>query len=559
MKYYTLDPKSIVFSQGSLGNCLFVVDSGKLDVIVDGINTQVLSKGESFGELALMQSSPRSSTVITQTFTHLWGLTREDFRSSVNTMNDKRYQETRSFISGIPLFEMLTPSQKESLLELFFHNEHQPGEKIVVEGDPGDLLFVVIKGTVRCTIKGRHIRDLGKGESFGEQALLHNTPRSATITAVDHAETISLHREHVVKVLGTQLQEIIYKNSLRISLEKSQVFKDLTKHQAEMLVKQMKITNHQIHSILIPKGAQKGNKLLIVLKGCVSYSGAQYGLNTCIGDTELLKKPIGKYEDSIISVENTDIGEITREEIEKTIQGDIKTVLEKNIVLSILKQVNLFRTIPLQKFEYLVKALSTKEFKSSQYIFNQGDPGLNLFIIKEGYVEIIVNGLIVATLEKFDYFGERAILFKENRTASARAKDKVVTWVLNKEDFLRIIDAAMRQNLLKRIQLQDNQLSIENLNIIKLLGKGTYGNVFLAINTKTSVPYAIKTISKKVIEAYKIQENLIQEKKLLTKIDHSFIVKFAKTLKDSDRIYFIFEYIRGVAKGLYEVIKSIKK
>lgn len=51
-----------------------------------------------------------------------------------------------------------------ALSTLYFH----AGEKIVIEGDPGDLLYIIKEGNVSCLQKSTEIRRMGKGEFFGE-------------------------------------------------------------------------------------------------------------------------------------------------------------------------------------------------------------------------------------------------------------------------------------------------------------------------------------------------------------------------------------------------------
>ncbi len=51
------------------------------------------------------------------------------------------------------------------------------------QGDPGRECFVIEEGTARASIRGRKTTKMGPGECFGEMALLHTAPRSATVTA----------------------------------------------------------------------------------------------------------------------------------------------------------------------------------------------------------------------------------------------------------------------------------------------------------------------------------------------------------------------------------------
>jgi len=59
-----------------------------------------------------------------------------------------------------------------------------PGETIFVEGDAGDVMYVVIEGSVRLSVTGRTLEKVGTGSVFGEMALIDAAPRSATATAL---------------------------------------------------------------------------------------------------------------------------------------------------------------------------------------------------------------------------------------------------------------------------------------------------------------------------------------------------------------------------------------
>lgn len=58
------------------------------------------------------------------------------------------------------------------------------GETLFVEGDEGQVMFVVLEGQVRLSVTGRTVERVGKGGVFGEMALIDDAPRSATATAI---------------------------------------------------------------------------------------------------------------------------------------------------------------------------------------------------------------------------------------------------------------------------------------------------------------------------------------------------------------------------------------
>jgi CRP-like cAMP-binding protein len=56
-----------VFSAGELGNTMYVVKEGEVDIIINGTIIETVGSGGIVGELALIDTQPRSATVITKT------------------------------------------------------------------------------------------------------------------------------------------------------------------------------------------------------------------------------------------------------------------------------------------------------------------------------------------------------------------------------------------------------------------------------------------------------------------------------------------------------------
>ena len=69
---------------------------------------------------------------------------------------------------------------------------------------------------------------------------------------------------------------------------------------------------------------------------------------------------------------------------------------------------------------------------TDEYIFHENDPGDIFYIVKEGNVDIIKGENLLRTITKNDFFGERAVLLKENRSASVYANGSVHVWELSK-------------------------------------------------------------------------------------------------------------------------------
>jgi Cyclic nucleotide-binding domain len=72
-----------VFAQGDPGDAFYVVEEGRLDVVIDDASIRELGPGDYFGEIALLRDVPRTATVIPLTPTNLLALDRDQFLGTV--------------------------------------------------------------------------------------------------------------------------------------------------------------------------------------------------------------------------------------------------------------------------------------------------------------------------------------------------------------------------------------------------------------------------------------------------------------------------------------------
>ena len=107
---------------------------------------------------------------------------------------------------------------------------------------------------------------MGKGDSFGEQALYYKTVRFCTVKAETEVKCFALGREETTKILGDQVQLITFKNVMRWAFEKSQKLKKLSNLQVEKLLENMIITQMKKGDTIFRKG-EPIDKFIIVIDG----------------------------------------------------------------------------------------------------------------------------------------------------------------------------------------------------------------------------------------------------------------------------------------------------
>ncbi len=97
------------------------------------------------------------------------------------------------------LFSELAHDQLESISTFTFNKSFDPGELIVVEGQTGNGLYVIVSGNVEV-LKGdvgdnpQVLAKRGAGDVFGEMALLGEWPRTASVRALDTVQCLGIDR-----------------------------------------------------------------------------------------------------------------------------------------------------------------------------------------------------------------------------------------------------------------------------------------------------------------------------------------------------------------------------
>lgn len=108
-----------------------------------------------------------------------------------------------------PLFSALTDDEARELLRRAPIKRFQAGEIVFRRGDPGDGLYGVLTGSILIVAESANGRDLiinkhGRGEVFGELALLDGRGRSAAAVAHEASELIHVRRDRFLLILRQQ-------------------------------------------------------------------------------------------------------------------------------------------------------------------------------------------------------------------------------------------------------------------------------------------------------------------------------------------------------------------
>jgi CRP-like cAMP-binding protein len=105
-------------------------------------------------------------------------------------------------LRDVPLFSGC--SQKElGQISALADEIYQPdGTMLIEEGTRAREFFVLIEGTVDIRRRGRRLCTMGKGDFFGEIALVTKTPRSATVKATSRVRLLVITGQAFQRLLS---------------------------------------------------------------------------------------------------------------------------------------------------------------------------------------------------------------------------------------------------------------------------------------------------------------------------------------------------------------------
>jgi MFS family permease len=105
-----------------------------------------------------------------------------------------------SLIDGVSLLAPLSLATKERLASYLVPVDVAAGKVVCRAGEPGDRFYLVGQGDLAIDIGSRTVQ-AGAGEFFGEIALLHDVPRTATVTALTDARLYALERDDFLAIV----------------------------------------------------------------------------------------------------------------------------------------------------------------------------------------------------------------------------------------------------------------------------------------------------------------------------------------------------------------------
>jgi len=182
---------ALIIKEGDVGSIVYVMEEGKVEVSRESKFLSILPPGKVFGELAILYNCKRTATIKAAVDCKLWAIERQCFQTIMMRTGLIRQAEHSAFLKSVPSFAGLQEETLLKIADVLEENTYKSGECIVRQGAAGDTFFIIKHGRVKVTKKDesdkeeKFIRNLHKGDFFGEKALQGEEKRTANIIADD--------------------------------------------------------------------------------------------------------------------------------------------------------------------------------------------------------------------------------------------------------------------------------------------------------------------------------------------------------------------------------------
>jgi cGMP-dependent protein kinase len=550
MEYFEFEANERVVTQGEVGNTFFVVHEGKLRVEINNNVVNTLTRGTAFGGLALLYKCPRTATVTALERTGCWGADGGTFKQVLQDNAQRQYAENRAFLDSIQLFDGLSGQQKDVVCASFSLESVDAGQRVVTEGEASGSLYFLKRGELSICNGGavkpsgklegaKEVRRVRAGEWFGE--ISQQPHRNTVVTVGGRCQLLVIRSSDLQEVLGNNAANFLEKAFVLSGLRKSSHIALFTPQQQKVFAEAMMMRKYQPGAVVEP-----GLRFAIVMEGDIRCSGLDpMARGQWYEDNEASKETAVK---RLAGPSGCRLGVLTEEEFAKTLkklglEGGIQEAGFSTRKMMVIRKVAAFRHLNEEQVAKLVNAFRLETFKKKAKVFKQGDPGSVFYVIASGEVSILINGTLIRNMGSNAYFGERALLFEEPRTATVEVvSSEAQIWSVDKAVFSQIVKGKMQKVLMERIKLQDTSVTLKELKHVKVIGLGSAGTVRLVQHKTTGMRYALKRVKKR---QNRVPAEVSRECKLLAENDHPMVMHLVKTFETAKSVYMLTELITG--------------
>lgn len=282
-------------------------------------------------------------------------------------------------------FSNLTPEEVDSAIKKMFYCSVRQGDYIFQQNDSASCFFIISEGEVAVEIDGVEKKHLFAKDGFGEFALLYNSPRSASIRAVQDTRLWAIDRKTFKKVVEDVTTKQFKEN--REFLEKVPFFESMTDSQKDAIASVLLSQHFKKGEAIINKG-DMASSYYIIKSGTAQvieedlrvlrdlHDGDAFGEQALYESGHRQASVVAASDVKCLALSRGDLQEILGAKIQQVIQGNwSRWAIERDKILNQLTKVQI---------EKWIQNSEVKKVRSGDVILDKNKPLSSLIIVING-------------------------------------------------------------------------------------------------------------------------------------------------------------------------------
>lgn len=211
--------------KSAAANHMYFVEQGEVTLTAGGRTLDTIRAGEIFGEMAVLNDAPRSATATAKSDCVALSLDTQQFQTAIQKMPEFALMLMSAMFDRLRLVSARLAARKTRtddrvrdgqvfdarMLEQLLAQLDNPtrlraaADKVLMrEGEAGITMYVVLSGRVGISVRGTLVESVGQGGTFGEMALVDQSPRTAGAFAQVDCELLAINRTALLALVTAQ-------------------------------------------------------------------------------------------------------------------------------------------------------------------------------------------------------------------------------------------------------------------------------------------------------------------------------------------------------------------
>lgn len=248
-----LAPNKLIFNKGDNDNFTYYLLNGEIE-ITDNENKLLLSSKSKQCRFPIEHNKPRKKTAVTKSEVHCFKINNDildvlltwdqNKNYIVNEIGNKKASDNTDWMTQLlqlEIFHKIPPANIQAVFQAMQSMPVTKDEVIIKQGDKGDYYYFIQSGSCRVIRNAQEtsnkeikIADIECGNGFGEDALISEAPRNATVIMNTDGTLMRLDKKHFVELLKEPILKSVNYNDAEKLVNDGAVWLDvrlLSEHQ----------------------------------------------------------------------------------------------------------------------------------------------------------------------------------------------------------------------------------------------------------------------------------------------------------------------------------------